>query len=152
MPTTVSRPVTNNTPKPRRKRQSLKHQRCQALINSAIDFIPNEQFWPEEYTPDPEVDAVLKSDEGSIESIKYQPGHLRRLCEKELLTHAQESALFREMNYAKCRADHLCSWLDPASPSVKTMNEIEALLGRAELIRDHIDIFKDRIVNYLAEL
>ena len=116
-------------------------RRYRRLMEREIEFIPNDNFrldFDENVACDREVDALLdRNAEGQVLSPN-QPGHLRRMCEQELLTHDQEAALFRSMNYLKYRAAHMRATLDPTRPSRRSMTEIEAMLTRADRVRDQI--------------
>ena len=60
------------------------------------------------------------------------------MCASELLTQEQETALFREMNFLKYRASVLRSEIDLDKLDPLVIESIEAMLRRAQAIRDHI--------------
>jgi RNA polymerase primary sigma factor len=60
------------------------------------------------------------------------------MCRSELLTHEQETALFREMNCLKYQAHALRARLDPDQIDPQVVVAIESRLARAQKIRDHI--------------
>lgn len=113
--------------------------RIQELLGKQIDFIPNHEFRPADDVGDEVVEEVMQSTGGEqFDTSAGLPAHLRRMCETDLLTHEQESALFREMNYLKFQAHTLCSQLNSERPDVEAIASIESRLARAETIRDHL--------------
>jgi len=108
------------------------------LLRTEIDFIPNREFCSERATDDDFVDATLVQ----LHEPSYIPAdlpvHLQRMCQSNLLTHEQEAALFREMNYLKFRANALRSRIDPDDIDAGMIATIEALLSKAQTIRDFI--------------
>ena len=84
------------------------------------------------------VSATLRSAEERTHAPADLPAHLRRMCESDLLTPQQESALFREMNFLKFQAHSLRSQLDPEQVDADLVASIESLLARAQTIRDHL--------------
>ena len=113
-------------------------ERVLEILRTEIDFIPNPEFKFQTDERDELVTAVLRSAETTGGAPADLPAHLRRLCHAELLTHEQEIALFREMNYSKYRANALRSRLDPDDIDVQAVEAIEVLLARVEAIRDHL--------------
>ncbi len=108
------------------------------LLQDEIDYIPNEEFeadleWEEEV-----VGASLRVAEGSCSAPADLPAHLRRMCESDLLTHEQEQAIFRSMNYLKFRANALRVRLDLNDVDGELVREIDSLLTNAQTLRDHI--------------
>ena len=61
---------------------------------------------------------------------------MQRMCAADLLSHAEESALFREMNLAKHHALELRSQLDAEQPKKELLDAIESLLERATEVRE----------------
>jgi RNA polymerase primary sigma factor len=112
-----------------------------SLLEQKIDYIPNPDFESGDGGQGEIgeiVDETLKSAASSAGGPADLPAHLRRLCESDLLTHDEETALFREMNYSKYRASELRSQLDPDHVDQKVLSAAEELLARAEAIRDHL--------------
>ncbi|HRX77465.1 MAG TPA: sigma-70 family RNA polymerase sigma factor [Pirellulaceae bacterium] len=107
------------------------------LLRTEIDFIPNSNFRHGDEFSESIVETSME-ELGSVKAPAELPAHLRRMCEAELLTHEQEAALFREMNYLKFRANSLRSRLDPDNVDVEALATIDELLSRAQAIRDHI--------------
>ena len=107
------------------------------LLRTEIDFIPNSSFRHGDEFSESIVETSME-ELGSVKAPAELPAHLRRMCEAELLTHEQEAALFREMNYLKFRANSLRSRLDPDNVDVEALATIDELLSRAQAIRDHI--------------
>ncbi len=113
-------------------------RRVQRLQRTDISFICSPDFAAEDVGQDHVVDAALFDADEQKKVPADLPTHLRRMCETDLLTHAQETALFREMNHLKFRANVLRSRLDPNHLDLPIADEIESLLNRAEAIRNHI--------------
>lgn len=112
-------------------------RRTLELLRTEIDFIPNGSFNHSDEFSESIVEATLEERCGAKAPAEL-PAHLRRMCEAELLTHEQEAALFREMNYLKFRANSLRSRLDPDNVDGEAVAMIDELLSRAQAIRDHI--------------
>lgn len=112
-------------------------RRTLELLRTEIDFIPNGSFSHSDEFSESIVEATMEERSGAKAPAEL-PAHLRRMCEAELLTHEQEVALFREMNYLKFRANALRSRLDPDNVDEQAVTTIDQLLSRAQAIRDHI--------------
>jgi RNA polymerase sigma factor (sigma-70 family) len=112
------------------------HQRAQRLLRTEIDFVPNPEFAAEALQPRHWLDDLV--DDIPAAAPADLPAHLRRLCQTDLLSPEQESALFREMNLLKFQASALRARLDPAWPTEEQVVAIETRLARAQTIRDHI--------------
>jgi RNA polymerase primary sigma factor len=110
------------------------------LLRCEIDFIPNSQFRSVDNVRDGIVAETLRTAAAGTRPTAPAdlPAHLRRMCESDLLTHEQESALFREMNYLKFQAHALRSRLNPEQADPEAVAAIESRLARAQTIRDHI--------------
>ena len=112
--------------------------RARQLLNTEIQFIPNPDF-RRDRTGNPKlVESVLQSLEVSAQAPAGLPAHLRRMCEASLLAPECESALFREMNYLKYRANALRSRLVPEQTDIASIEAIDRLLRQASRIRDQI--------------
>ena len=120
--------------------------RALQILRTEIDFIPNPAFRSEDFTDTEPVDAILAELRSSSDAPADLPAHLRRMCDSDLLTQDQETALFREMNYLKFRANSLRSRLDPNCVDGRTIEAIETLLQRARTIRDQIIRANTRLV------
>ncbi len=114
------------------------HERALEILNRQIDFIPNPDFQAKYVERSEVVSATLRSAETSGKAPADLPAHLRRFCESDLLTHEQEIALFREMNYLKYRANVLRTECDRDDIDDCAVAEIGELLQQAQHIRDHI--------------
>jgi len=116
--------------------------RTRKLLDREIDFISNDDF----RRPDARRKILGRESVGGESSItapqgklpKDLPAHLARLCESKLLTAEEERDLFRRMNYLKYRANALRVRLNPDSPNVEAMDEIDRLVGHATCVRDQI--------------
>ncbi len=132
---TKNRPPSNDR---RLKRCDRVRERALEILHREIDFIPNPEFRAGDSGDDEIVAATLRAGQTSAKAPADLPAHLRRLCELDLLTHEQEAALFREMNYLKFRANMLRTRLDPDDVDAEDVEVIDGLLGQAQAIRDHI--------------
>ncbi len=130
------------TDSPRRstaeRRSETLRSRVLMLLRTEIDFIPNAGFQGENYGPCEIVKRLLADGEASGQAPADLPAHLRRFCEADLLSHEEEVALFREMNYLKFRANALRSRLNPDQIDPAAVEAIDRMLQRAQVIRDHI--------------
>jgi len=116
-----------------------------ALLNDVIDFTPNEGFQAQPEEPDALVNSVLSAG-SSGQSATDLPAHLQRLCSTDLLSHEEEAALFREMNYLKYRASLLQSELKASAPNPEDLQALRNLLQAAVKIRDHLVKANARLV------
>jgi len=112
--------------------------RATQLLKLELDFIPNPEFAGEERAENSVVEALLEGARDASSVPADLPSHLRGMCEVALLTQPEEAALFREMNLSKYLANVLRATLNPAAPDEAILDEAEALLNRAETMRDHI--------------
>jgi RNA polymerase primary sigma factor len=112
--------------------------RALELLRAGIDFIPNPEFRVDVECDDEIVEATLQAAQETSNAPADLPAHLRRMCESKLLTHEQEAALFRVMNFLKFKANSLRSRLDHDDVDLQDVAAIESLLEKAEAIRDHI--------------
>jgi RNA polymerase primary sigma factor/RNA polymerase sigma factor len=79
------------------------------------------------------------------------PPYLASLYEVPLLTAEQERHLFRQYNFLKYRASKLRNQLDPDRPSVRLLDEIEVLQGRALETKNQIISANLRLVVSVAK-
>ncbi len=130
------------------------HLRTRQLMRAEISFISSPEFDNVDEAVD-SVDEVVEAALGAAQVQKKTPtdlpSHLYRLCESELLTHEQETALFREMNRLKYRGSLLQSRLDPDHIDLQAIEKIDSLLNKAEAIRDHITKANMRLVMSIAK-
>lgn len=117
---------------------ALARRRTLEILRTEIEFIPNSEFNTCVSDGDGIVAATLQTADRGMTVPTDLPAHLRRMCEVELLTQEQESALFREMNYLKFRANALRSQLDPDRVDPQAIATIDFLLANARSIRDHL--------------
>ncbi len=68
------------------------------------------------------------------------------MCDSELLSQEQETALFREMNYLKFRANALRSRINLENVDSRSIEAIDRLLLRSQTIRDRIIQANTRLV------
>lgn len=127
----------NLTPSPAANAEHAR-RRARQVLRTEIDFIPNPGFNRESLDDTDFVDATLAELELTFKAPADLPPHLRRMCDSDLLSKEQESALFREMNYLKFCASSLRSQIDPETADPGVIDRIECLLHRAQMIRDRI--------------
>jgi RNA polymerase primary sigma factor len=130
-------------------REALK-RRTREVLSREVSFIPNSAFremddddvWRKELaTTEPRIAAPSPTQSGF-----KMPAHLERLCQTPLLTAEEERRLFRSMNYLKYRANALRSTLKENRPSVRKLYQIDALLEKAEAIRNEIVSANTRLI------
>ncbi len=128
--------------------------RTRQLMRTEIGFISSPEFVDVDEADDSVDEVVEAALTGSHEQRKSStdlPSHLYRMCESELLTHEQETALFREMNRLKYRASLLQSRLDPDQIDLQAIERIDSMLSKAQAIRDHITKANMRLVMSIAK-
>jgi RNA polymerase primary sigma factor len=131
-------------------REELK-TRTREVLTREIGFISNPCFreldadgcWREELAA-ARVDepAAVESGGGRV----AMPAHLEQMCSASLLTPQEEREFFCRMNYLKYRANSIRSTLNSRRPSVRKLDEIDALLSRANQLRNRIVTANTRLV------
>ena len=115
-------------------------QRVGKLLQTEIDFIPNDAFRrrsaAREILGDDNTTSPARAQ--SKDFPRDLPAHLARLCEAQLLSADEERSLFREMNYLKYRANVLRARLNPETPDLESLEQTEQLLAEARSTRDQI--------------
>ena len=117
--------------------QRLQH-RAQELLKLEIQYIPNSQFRYETIVEPTDAERAIASQGSAMSAPDSLPSHLRRLCDAELLSREDEVALFRQMNYLKFCADTRRQQIDATSPDPEELGEVDSLLARASVIRNHL--------------
>jgi len=79
------------------------------------------------------------------------PPYLASLYDVPLLSREQEVHLFRKFNYLKYKASRLRERLDPASPRIPLMDQIERLWERAVAVKNEIVRANLRLVVSIAK-
>lgn len=130
------------------RRSTVDAKRVQRLLETEIDFIPNESFQSLGIERDIPREDELLSDviSSNAKELRSLPGHLARLCEAPLLTADEEMRLFRRMNYLKYKATTIRSELNPSRPSKKKVLQAEDALQESAAIRDRILQSNTRLV------
>jgi RNA polymerase primary sigma factor len=115
-------------------------RRVRQLLETEIEFIDNSEFRsPSMSLTDPsaaDADATLPASGRIPDSRGSSVGTLAALCSEPLLSAAEERELFRQLNYCKYRANVLRQRLDDQRPDRTIVDQIEALLRRAEAVRN----------------
>jgi RNA polymerase primary sigma factor len=128
-------------------------QTTRELAAAEIQFIDNPAF--RKRSPAGQImDAVprhVDSREASWRPGKNMPPHLAQLCAAKLLKPAEETALFRRMNYCKYSAELLRRKLNPSRPSSRAVTQIQELLAQATADRDWIVQANLRLVISIAK-
>lgn len=130
------------------RRSTVDATRVQRLLETEIDFIPNESFQSPGIEKEIPREDELLSDviSSNAKELRNLPGHLARLCEAPLLTADEEMRLFRRMNYLKYKATTIRSELNPRRPSKKKLQQAEDALQESAAIRDRILQSNTRLV------
>ncbi len=89
-------------------------ERARQLQSREIEFVPGD--WMEGY------------------ELPFQIS----LEDTDRISRENEAELFRAMNLLKSRADQLRGQLSPQSPSLALMDQVDALLARAQQIRNYL--------------
>jgi RNA polymerase primary sigma factor len=130
----------------------LRHTTRQ-LAATEIQFIDNSAFRSLKHSAEimDAVPRMLDGDETNWKPAKGLPPHLAQLCAARLLKPAEETALFRRMNFCKYSAELLRRELNPSRPSRKLIQEIQGLLAQATTDRDQIVQANLRLVISIAK-
>ncbi len=133
----------------------ITEMRARELKSRTIEFIPSDEF--ENPIADGEIlndPAAAAPDNGPTPNKRIPsdlPPYLQQLFRIALLTPEGERALFRKFNYLKYKADALRRELDPESVAAKQLDEIEALLARADKLKGQITQANLRLVVSIAK-
>ena len=121
-----------------------------------MDYIPNEQF--AEVLRSRELEKLVQGPMplGEEPSKKTRlpsglPPYLASLYDVPLLTHVQESHLFRKMNYLKYKAAKLREKLAPSDPKSSSMELIEKCYEEAVAVKNQIILANLRLVVSIAK-
>lgn len=123
------------------------------LTSVELDYIYNPEF-KSPVAADEIMSALPLSEQGCETHWKpgrNMPAHLARLCEAPLLKHAEETALFRRMNYCKYEADRLRRSLNLSRPSRQAIDRIQRLVDQAHADRDRLVRANLRLVISIAK-
>jgi len=115
-------------------------ERAEELKSIPFEFINSDEF--ETLT----LNAALAKPEKTTPpkgkkrpaALRDLPGHLRSMCEGDLLTAAEEQWYFRRLNFVKYKATMLCEQLDLEDVQPALVEEIEELLALATATRNHL--------------
>jgi len=128
-------------------------QRTKAVLKHEIGFISNAEFSTKDAAKrifESPLDLAPSQADVALATVRRAgadlPMHLSRLCEARLLTPAQESALFRRMNFLRHQAAVHRSLLNVAEPSASRLLLVERLLLLADWHRDRIVEANTRLV------
>ena len=128
----------------------LLRSRAQLLLMQEISFIDHLTFRRTELEALSTCEFPIHAEEASSPDDRRLPTYLTPLFRKPLLTRPGETHLFRLMNFCRYRANTLRSQLDPQKPKRRLVEEIEALLTRAEDSRRTITESNLRLVASIA--
>ncbi|RLS54657.1 MAG: hypothetical protein DWH91_11265, partial [Planctomycetota bacterium] len=142
--------LNTHRPRPATPAIHLLRSRAQSLLIQEISFIDHPTFRRSALEDLATCEFPIHAEETFSADDRRLPTHLTPLFRKPLLTRAGESHLFRLMNYCRYRANTLRSQLDPQKPKRRLVEEIEALLARAEDSRRTITESNLRLVASIA--
>lgn len=120
-------------------REVVREVRARILKRNEIELIYNEEF----EAPDAD-ERILANPERDLPSGRTVqpprdlPPYLQDLYRQPLLQPEQERNLFRRYNYLKFKAERLRRGVDPLAVSYKQLDEIDALLRRAEEVKNQL--------------
>ncbi len=129
--------------------------RAMQLLNRPINYVYNPQF----DLPNADEIILAETDESDNKAprksmVKAPPGlppYLRSLYDVPLLDVNRERSLFRMYNYLKYRADHLRKSIDVNRIRTGQLKEVEALLLRANVVKNKIVRANLRLVVSIAK-
>jgi RNA polymerase primary sigma factor len=131
---------------------------CEAenFLSKEIGFIDHPSFRKQPLTEDDESGVLPAIERGQGDHLWKEnnfalPAHLRRMCNRPILTATEERDLFRRMNYLKYQANVLRTQLSAQFPCRDQLAAIEDVLQRAERIRNHIILSNIRLVISIAK-
>ena len=124
--------------------------RAQSLLIQEISFIDHPTFRRTALEDLLTCEIPIHAKDAATSDDRRLPTRLTPLFRKPLLTRPGETHLFRLMNYCRYRANTLRSQLDPQKPKRRLVEEIEALLARAEASRRTITESNLRLVASIA--
>jgi RNA polymerase primary sigma factor len=125
--------------------------RAEQLAQLELDYQFHESFLSRELEAEFLSEPPSETDGGRNSRLpREMPAHLARLCERKLLSVAEERHRFRRMNYAKYRADLLRRKLDGNKPIAQQVARIEKLLEIAASDRNEIVTANSRLVISIA--
>ncbi|HEX6986293.1 MAG TPA: sigma-70 family RNA polymerase sigma factor [Planctomycetaceae bacterium] len=124
-------------------------ERARRALTREVEFIYNPCF------DDPAAEAEILAEppdtgRGPAKRPAGLPAYVASLYEVPLLTAEEEVALFRKMNYLKCRANRLRSQVDPRRPDPALLDEFDRLLAAERAVRDRIARANLRLVVSIA--
>ncbi|MDX1962726.1 MAG: sigma-70 family RNA polymerase sigma factor [Pirellulales bacterium] len=133
---------------------ALRH-RAAALKELEIDYIASEDF------SNRKLQAVMLRDYDSVGSVSAEvvkslngnsvPLFVAKLYETELLDKAEESHLFRQMNYLRHCAKKLQKKLKPTTPDLRLIEQIQRYLQAADHVKGRIIQANMRLVVSIAK-
>jgi RNA polymerase primary sigma factor/RNA polymerase sigma factor len=131
----------------------LAQVRYERILQLALDHVPNDGF--SQLTTEEER-AVLgpAPAPGNVKKTPRPtgiPSYLASLYETPLLVREQEVHLFRKMNYLKYKAGRLREQLDPRSPSMARMQDIQKLHDQSVTVKNDIVRANLRLVVSIAK-
>jgi RNA polymerase primary sigma factor len=152
LPSKGSTMILASPPRPQENAGSLR-QTARELAAAEIQFIDNPAF-RQTGAADQIMDALPRradAREASWQPGKNMPPHLAQLCAAKLLKPAEETALFRRMNYCKYSAELLRRKLNPSRANARLVGRIQELLSQATSDRDWIVQANLRLVVSIAK-
>ncbi len=133
----------------------LNEMRAKQLLAQPLEFIRHESFDDPTLTADilapmPRADEY-EEQRRQMKVPKDAPPELSALYEVPLLGRDQEAHLFRQMNYLKYQAARLRDRIEPRHSRPEELEQIEALLQRANSVKDRLIACNLRLVVSIAK-
>lgn len=136
----------------------IRETRTRRLLAKPLECIYSHEF------DAPNADELILSDDGArpqeacdeeapaaVRGVPRDlPPYLQDLYRQPLLTKTQERALFRQYNYLKFKAAKIVRRLTPAQATNEALAAAEALLARAEQVKNRITAANLRLVVSIA--
>jgi RNA polymerase primary sigma factor len=134
----------------------VKKKRALQMQETPLSYVPYERF--AEISADRALEAAVlgpapadRAPRPATRPPSDAPAYVASLYEVPLLTAAQESHLFRKMNYLKFKANVLREKLDPRRPSAALMDRIEECEAEAVALRNQLVRANLRLVIAVAK-
>jgi RNA polymerase primary sigma factor/RNA polymerase sigma factor len=131
--------------------------RAQRILELPLDYIPSELFARvRSQKTERRILGLMPAAPSELAAKKPRlpsglPPYLASLYEVPLLTRAQETHLFRKMNYLKYKAGKFRDRLDPARPKSGLMDQIERYYDEAVATKNQIIRANLRLVVSIAK-
>ncbi len=126
--------------------------RAQMLLDNPVAYMDSPEF--HEKNAEKVILGAPPESETKTRAVKAPPGlppYLASLYTVPLLTREQEGYWFRKMNYLKFKAAELQEKIDPQSPKSRELDQLEALIEEAIIVKNFLIRSNLRLVVSIAK-